>query len=144
MQNSFKIIVSGLVVNKDGEFLLAQRSELEEVFPGYWAIPGGKVEINGNESPHDVLESNLQRELKEELGIDVGCFRYLNSHFNYNQDQYKIYICFLGECISDAIPQPLEDTIDVRYFSIEKIKDLQLAPNVGELVEIANRHLYTT
>ncbi len=47
------------------EVLLAQRSS-DTNYPHYWEFPGGKIEQG--ESP----EAALQRELKEELGIEVS------------------------------------------------------------------------
>ncbi|MBK5913851.1 Nudix family hydrolase [Rhodocyclus purpureus] len=46
------------------EFLLAQRPE-GKVYAGYWEFPGGKVE------PGETLRQALDRELHEELGIEV-------------------------------------------------------------------------
>lgn len=63
-------------VTPDGKVLLVKRSDDEENFPGYWALPGGKVE-DGEE-----LEDAALREAQEEvgggfldsvLGIDGDC-----------------------------------------------------------------------
>ena len=49
---------------RDGKILIARRPELAHA-GGYWEFPGGK--IRDDETPAEALE----RELREELGIDV-------------------------------------------------------------------------
>jgi 8-oxo-dGTP diphosphatase len=57
--------VSAAVLQRpDGSFLLAQRPA-GKIWAGHWEFPGGKVEVG--ESSLDALE----RELREELGIEV-------------------------------------------------------------------------
>ena len=63
MTVTMREVVAGAIV-RDGRLLLAQRVSPPE-FAGMWELPGGKVELG--ESPG----SALQRELKEELGVDV-------------------------------------------------------------------------
>ena len=67
--SNFKIITSIVLINEEGEFLLGKRSMDEDVFPGLWSIPGGKVEI-ANMEIH-ILENNVKREVLEEFGIEV-------------------------------------------------------------------------
>jgi 8-oxo-dGTP diphosphatase len=57
-------VVAAVIERPDGSFLLAQRPA-GKVYAGYWEFPGGKVE------PGEPLSVALQRELHEELGIDV-------------------------------------------------------------------------
>jgi 8-oxo-dGTP diphosphatase len=57
-------VVAAVIERPDGSFLLAQRPR-GKVYAGYWEFPGGKVE------PGEPLSAALQRELHEELGIDV-------------------------------------------------------------------------
>jgi 8-oxo-dGTP diphosphatase len=56
--------VAAAVIERPGEFLLAQRPE-GKPYPGYWEFPGGKIEAG--EDPRRALV----RELREELGIEV-------------------------------------------------------------------------
>ncbi|MBA4025271.1 MAG: DNA mismatch repair protein MutT [Gordonia sp.] len=56
-------VVAGAVIS-DGLLLLAQRSYPSEV-AGLWELPGGKVEEG------ETRARALERELAEELGIDV-------------------------------------------------------------------------
>lgn len=69
-------VVTGLI-QKDGKVLLGLRPEGTNL-AGLWEFPGGKIEIE--ESP----DAALQRELKEELDIDVdiGPLAFASSH-NY-------------------------------------------------------------
>lgn len=60
-----KIILAGVVFNKQGKALILQRNENEDIYPGMWELPSGKRELF--ESSHDTLV----REIKEEAGLDI-------------------------------------------------------------------------
>ena len=57
-------MAAAVIQRPDGAFLLAQRPP-GKVYAGYWEFPGGKVE------PGEPAARALERELHEELGIDV-------------------------------------------------------------------------
>jgi 8-oxo-dGTP diphosphatase len=58
-------VVAAVLSDLQGRVLLAQRSQGKHL-PGMWEFPGGKCEAG--EIPQDAL----RRELREELGIEVG------------------------------------------------------------------------
>lgn len=57
-------VVAGVLYNAAGQFLLSSRPE-GKAYAGYWEFAGGKVE------PGEGEFAALQREFKEELGIDI-------------------------------------------------------------------------
>ena len=57
-------VAAAVIERPDGSFLLAQRPP-GKVYAGWWEFPGGKVEAG------EPAERALERELNEELGIDV-------------------------------------------------------------------------
>jgi len=57
-------VACGVLVNAQGEVLLAQRPD-GKIAAGYWEFPGGKIEVG--ESPRVALA----RELEEELGVVI-------------------------------------------------------------------------
>jgi len=57
-------VAVAVLVRPDGSFLLARRPA-GRVYAGYWEFPGGKVEAG------ETVERALERELHEELGIEV-------------------------------------------------------------------------
>lgn len=57
-------VVAGILLDRDGRVLLAQRPA-GKAFAGRWEFPGGKQE------PGETRRHALERELREELGIEV-------------------------------------------------------------------------
>jgi 8-oxo-dGTP diphosphatase len=57
-------VAAAVLLRDDGQVLLAQRPE-GKPYAGYWEFPGGKLE------PDETPRHALDRELHEELGIDV-------------------------------------------------------------------------
>ena len=57
-------VAAGLILKPDGSLLLGQRPA-DKPWPGWWELPGGKIEAG-----ETVLQA-LARELKEEIDIDV-------------------------------------------------------------------------
>jgi len=57
-------VAVGVLVQPDGRFLLTSRPA-GKVYAGYWEFPGGKLEAG------EGVAQALQRELREELGIEA-------------------------------------------------------------------------
>ena len=58
------VVAAGILIDAEGRYLLGQRPE-GKPYAGYWEVPGGKVEQG------ETVFQALQRELQEELGIDI-------------------------------------------------------------------------
>jgi 8-oxo-dGTP diphosphatase len=93
--------VAAGVIERPGEFLLAQRPE-GKPYPGYWEFPGGKIEAG--EDPYGALA----RELKEELGIEVtAATPWITRVYAYTHATVRLH--FLRVSAWRGEPQPLED-----------------------------------
>jgi 8-oxo-dGTP diphosphatase len=58
-------VAVGVLLRDGGEFLLTSRP-VGKVYEGYWEFPGGKIEAG------ETVEQALRRELREELGVEIG------------------------------------------------------------------------
>lgn len=58
-------VAVGVLLRPDGAFLLTSRPP-GKVYAGYWEFPGGKLE------PGEDVEQALRRELREEIGLEIG------------------------------------------------------------------------
>jgi 8-oxo-dGTP diphosphatase len=93
--------VAAAVIERPGEFLLAQRPE-GKPYSGYWEFPGGKIE------PGEDPRSALDRELKEELGIEVtAASPWITRVYVYTHATVRLH--FFRVTAWKGEPQPLED-----------------------------------
>jgi len=97
MQNI--IVVSALILNDSMEMLMALRHSTQ-VPPNRWENPGGKVE------PGETERDALMREMREELGVEVGVGRLIStSSFTWDDRLHMLlYHCW----IINGEPKPLE------------------------------------
>jgi len=74
-------VAVAVIINSEGHILIAKRPDHVHQ-GGLWEFPGGKVEAN------ESLETALERELFEELGIElVACQPLLGIHHDYSDKQ---------------------------------------------------------
>jgi 8-oxo-dGTP diphosphatase len=82
-------VAVGIVWNGSGEFLLTTRPA-GKAYAGHWEFPGGKLEAD------ETVDQALARELKEELGIDVGtCRTWKVTRVDYPHALVELNFCFV-------------------------------------------------
>ena len=62
---------AAILSNKKGEILLVRRKF--DPKKGFWDLPGGFIEL------YETFDNGIKREIKEELGVDIGNLLYSGS-----------------------------------------------------------------
>lgn len=84
-------VAVGVLVRADGRFLLASRPQ-GKPYPGYWEFPGGKLE------PGENVSAALERELHEELAIEIGpAHPWIVREFDYPHALVRLHFCRVFE-----------------------------------------------
>jgi ADP-ribose pyrophosphatase YjhB (NUDIX family) len=133
---TYVITTAAIIIDAEGRVLLGKRSPKEETVPGFWSLPAGKLESLGPSS--DVLEDNLKREIREEIGIEIDSIEYLDSHMWTDRDPPKITIVFTAR-VASGEPKPLDpqEVTDVTWWAIDEALRLPLPPHVARVLKKA-------
>ena len=105
-------VVIGIITKQD-KVLLIKRERGD--FIGLWGIPGGKVE----ECEH--IDIAVEREIKEELGIDVKFNKLLGIATEIMHDKESTTILYCCELLMDINQQVLSPEFEYKWFSKEEL-----------------------
>lgn len=107
------VSVAGVVINADGRVLVIQRRD-----NGQWEAPGGILELD------ETLEEGVQREVKEETGIQVAVEGLTGVYKNMNRGIVAlVYRC----TVAAGNPRTSSETTSVRWVDRDQI-DVLMSP----------------
>jgi mutator protein MutT len=111
-------VTAGLIL-RDGRLLLTKRPEGKHL-AGFWEFPGGKQEEK------ETLEACLEREIKEELGMEVHAEKHLLTiDHDYEGQSISLHLFECDEVRGD--PKPLESP-EIRWVLPEELSRYRLPP----------------
>ena len=111
--------VGGCIFNEKGQVLLQRRQDKNK-----WGFPGGAIELG------ESAENVVKREIKEETGLDVIVSKLIGIYTDYydeypNGDKAQCITIFLElKKVSGELSYSDEETLELRYFSLNEVPDL--------------------
>lgn len=114
-----RIIVHALI-KINGKYLVIKRSKEENVYPEYYDIPGGMVELG--ELP---LEA-LSREVKEEVNLKIKNFNIIHEDSNYDKKKDKVFIrlVYLAELDCDINEMMIDKAEHSEYLLVNNLNEV--------------------
>lgn len=117
MSNITQHIVTGVLVEKDGKYLMVQ--ELKKMCYMQWNIPIGHLEVN------ESLQDGACREAKEESGYSVKLTGLISIQHHYDNDHTVVRFTYLGEIVSGNPSERLNSEInDVKWFTFNELEKM--------------------
>jgi len=145
------IVVTGILVNKEGKYLITKRAEWEKAFPGKWTVPGGKLEVldyvlrKKDTSSHwyNVFEDVLKREILEEVGLEIVNIGYITSMVYLREDGIPcIIVSLYANPKIDKVEVKLCNALsEFKWVSLEEAKSYDLIEGIYEELEMLDKHL---
>jgi len=113
------ISVGALIFNDEGKILLCKRSQKAKNERGCWEAPGGAVEYG------ETLEHAIQREMKEELNIELEILKQLPAadHIIPADKQHWVPTSFICRIKNGKAPKIMEPTKcdAIGWFSLDNL-----------------------
>lgn len=114
-KNAKTFIVAGVLLEKDGKYLLVQEAQKKAY--GLWNLPAGKVEKDVT------IEETAIREAKEESGFDVELISKIGA-FQENSEK-PVKNVFLAKIIGGEQIENSDEILAVKWFTFDEIKKMQ-------------------
>ena len=118
-------VAVGAVIVNEGRLLLVERANPPG--EGLWAVPGGQVR------PGETLSSAVQREVKEETGLDVTVGDIVWVGESVGADWHYVIIDFAAEVVGGEL-QPGDDAQDAEWVSLEALEARPMVETMYDLV----------
>lgn len=114
-----QLVVTAAVIEREGTILIAQRKP-DSHLALKWEFPGGKLEWG--EHPRD----GLQREIREELGIEVKALDVVEVVSHTYDDRQIVLIAYACRYLSGNVQRL--DVHDVRWVMPSELRAFDWAP----------------
>lgn len=109
----YHLVVDILVLHEDGTYLLTKRSDIKDVYPGYWEASAGGSALSGEEP----LEAGI-RELKEETGLEADSIALIN--ISFKDTSHAMYYSYLARVSCDKDSVTLQEGETTAYKWVDK------------------------
>ena len=117
-EGRFHLVVDLLVLHEEASYLLTKRSDIKDIYPGYWEASAGGSAIKGEEP----LEA-AKRELFEETGLTPDSMELVGIIFkDSSRSMYYSYLVKVS-CDKDSIVLQEGETTDYKWVTREGFLD---------------------
>jgi len=143
-------IVSTAIIYKGNKYLITKRSLDKKVWPGRWTVPGGGLEIDDyvNTKPttknniwYFALAESLRREIKEEVGVEIGEIKYLLDLAFIRPDNIPVLTLSFYAPWKKGKVKLNSESIDFAWITQEKIKNYDLIEGIPEEIKMVAKIL---
>jgi len=124
MNQPLQIVSIIITLQCEDKFLLVQRSNNDDIFPGKWQNLGGKIELG------ETVEKAIRREIKEEVGLKINKHPIFLQSYSWKKDDNGpvrlglIFLINLENTIKDY-PIKLDSELEkFGWFTLEKIDEM--------------------
>ena len=145
-----RIVMTCIIYNDEGRYLVTKRSPNEKAYPSKWTVPGGGLEPSDYvDTPkttadawYNVVERTIRREVKEEVNIDIEKPEYLLDLVFIRPDNIPVLILsYYAKYKSGEVVLNKDDMTEYKWITVEEGKEIDLIPGILEEIETTDKIL---
>lgn len=138
------------IIQKQGKFLIIQRSKSKKRFPLRWTVPGGRLETDdyvrllkdSADYWYNVLEKALEREVREEVGLEIKNVQYLTSLATVHSDGApSLVISCLVDWGRGKVKLQKEEAENFAWVSLKEARKYDLIDGIYDELVMAEKKL---
>ena len=131
MLKTQKISVTAFILNSENKVLIVKRSKTDSFLPGFFELPGGKVEFG------ESVEEALTREIKEETALRIKLIRPYSTFSYLSTDRQKQTIDI--QCICKVLSKNYkvrlsEEHEDFNWIPLVNIKKFKFSAEMRKAI----------
>ena len=143
----FEVVITAIIANSEGKYLITRRSMQKPRFPGMWTVPGGHLDPEDfmgypKDTEHywyNVLEKALTREIKEEVGLEIEHVRYVTSLATEHKDgAASIVISCLADYKGGKVNLQEDETDKAEWVSAAEAENYDLIDGILDEIRMAD------
>ena len=112
-EGRYHLVVDILILHSDGTYLLTKRSDIKDVYPGYWEASAGGSAVRGEEP----LEA-ARREMFEETGLTADSIELVGVLFK--DSSHSMYYSYIAKVSCDKDSVVLQEGETTAYKWVDK------------------------
>lgn len=143
-------IAATCIIYKDEKYLITRRKPEDKLFSNKWTVPGGGLTIDDyiatspthGKAWYHVVDKALRREIKEEVGIEVGKIEFLLDLVYVRSDNIPVLtLSYFAPYKSGNVVLLDEDANDVAWLSVEELSKYDFISGIKEEIEMVDKIL---
>ena len=129
--------------------MIVKRSPKKNAFPGRWTVPGGGLEVDDyislpkttSDAWYFSVTESLRREIKEEVGIEVGKIKYLLDLTFVRPDGIPVVVLSYFCDWKRGEVKLNEENVDYKWVTSEEAKNYDLISGIRGEIEMVDKIL---
>lgn len=146
-----RIAMTAIIYDSDRKYLITKRAMHKKHFPGKWTVPGGGLSVDdyinlprtvvGDNQWYYSLTNGLIREVKEEVGLEVGKPEYLLDLTFIKGDGVPVLVLSYfaeykgGDVVLD------EDATEFKWISVDEVDQYELIEGIDHEIKMVDEIL---
>lgn len=114
------------IISLKGKICLVQEGD------GRWGLPGGRIDVG------ESAQETLRREIKEEIGCDIGVRKIVDCNiFTSKSGMHHFIVVFLATLQDETQGFVVDGTevVAAKWVNYDEMKDLRILPQYASILE---------